>query len=106
MIGELVAYTCKDPSRYGILGTSAWASIECETSNLLLVVFYFYFCDVEGLHRFVNDGLNREAWHWLKAGPGDKHMSVYHKTFYAPARGCGNIYGPRAGASGERERET
>lgn len=79
----------KEADSYGLLGYSDWRGADTETNNTIMLVFYFR--DVEGLHRFAQGKVHRDAWDWtVKAA--HKHIGFFHETFCVPRKAYESIY--------------
>jgi hypothetical protein len=82
-----------NPSDYGVLGvSSSWFEADRQTCNNLLTVFYFE--SIEGLHKFANGPLHRDALIWYhKTVKEYPHISIWHETFHSPAGHWETVYG-------------
>ncbi|KAF2270163.1 hypothetical protein CC78DRAFT_528656 [Lojkania enalia] len=53
-----------------------------------------YWSSLDGLHRFANEGVHREAWKWWEAGASERyqHTGLMHELYEVPAGHWENIY--------------
>ncbi|KAI2604399.1 uncharacterized protein GGS25DRAFT_508101 [Hypoxylon fragiforme] len=74
---------------YGLLGLSRWQSGDRGSQNTMMYVFYFR--DLEGLARFSQSDIHRDAWAWASR-TNPKYIGFFHETFSVPRHAYETVY--------------
>jgi hypothetical protein len=81
----------KRANEYGMLGLSGWRGGERGSNNTGMTVIYFR--NIEGLNKFAQDPMHREAWEWWNRFKDDyPHIGIFHETFVALPGAWETIY--------------